>query len=93
MGGSKDAMMAWQELVAQARHIAVRSGRLAECSVHGIAYDDDSTLDGKAYAYANIALQKGDIDADREELMAAMEEAIEQAPYECYACQHALNKD
>ena len=93
MGGSKDAWMEHEGLVAQARRIAVKSGWLKRCHLHGIAYENGIGSPDVAYAYANIALQRGEVKADRQSFMDAMKDALKDVPFECYICDRALSKD
>jgi hypothetical protein len=76
-------------------NIAVEAGVLERCEYHGIAVEAGVDPD-PAYELANARFTSGALTGvfdDRHEMNDAIKSAIEDAPDECYECEHAFGDD
>lgn len=87
MGQAKKYMMMMEELEYTATSVLVKAGALERCAVHGVAVDTfDPDAVKKAYAIGTIMVQKGEVDASREDFMEAINRAYKNSAMDCGYC-------
>lgn len=88
MGRAKAEMMRQESLEGVATGVALRAGALRTCPLHDevVLTADDPDADRKTYALGTIMVKNGEVDGTREEFMAAVKSAIENASDECWIC-------
>jgi len=86
-------MMRLEDLEAQAMNVLVKAGAVEECEHHDGTFIDRGDPDAvsKAYAIGTNMVKAGEVDGTREEFMAAIKSALENAGDECPSC--AKNRD
>lgn len=82
----------------QALRVAKEAGAVKGCDLHPgdmscLLDQGDDDANKLAYAIGTNRWKDGEIDAEREEFMDAIKEAIETAPYGCPECDRMMGKD
>ena len=94
MGLAKAEMMRLEALEGVATGVALQAGALQTCPLHDeiVLTSDSPDGDRKTYALGTIMVKNGTIDGTREEFMAAIKSAIENASEECWICAKRLDE-
>jgi hypothetical protein len=81
----------------QAVEVALQAEALKECSFPGhsgwVLDQRDDEANRRAYAIGTNRWQNGEICGEREEFLAAIQQAIRAAPYDCPRCDRMTAKD
>lgn len=83
------------DLREAAEGIAEEAGAIYLCEDCGEEYVNrgDPDLERKAYALGTIQIQKGEIIADREKLMAEIKSVLDDTPEHCPECDRREHRD
>jgi hypothetical protein len=78
-----------QELRHMADYVAEQAGAFHPCEWHEeiMLSNQDDESERMAYGIGTNKIKNGEIDADREEFMALIKEAISEAAWDCPRCQ------
>jgi hypothetical protein len=88
MGQAKNEMMRRQDLEAQGMSALVKAGAVEECEFHEGIFIDQGDPDAvkRAYAIGTNMVKAEEVDGTREEFMAAITSALQNAGDECPNC-------
>ena len=95
MGQAKKEMMRLEDLESQAMLVLSKAGAVEECEIHDGVFIDREDPDAvkSAYAIGTNMVKSGQVDGTREEFMAAIKSAYENAADECYICAKYREED
>jgi hypothetical protein len=97
MSHVKRGMERFEGLHFQAIEVARQAKAVRECSVPShsdlLLDQGDDEANSRAYAIGTNRWANGEIDAEREEFLAAIKHAIKRAPFECPRCDRMMAKD
>jgi len=95
MGLAKAEMMRHEDLVHVAGDVLVRAGAAERCEVHDevLITQCDPDAERLAYAIGTNMVKSGEVDATREEFIAAIKSATNDLCDECPVCDHIFSKD
>ena len=95
MGGAKREWERRQALEAQATIPLRKTGAIRPCYIHDdiLINCEDADAERMAYAIGTNMVKAGEVEGDREEFMAAIKSALQDAADECPICAKYRDED